>query len=108
MRQGIRIPENGYSETSIQFMDKVMEISGLGDKTFLPDGDYLTYFMFWFCYWRDRVAWRFATRLHAGRRIHAGWLCYSWQLCCSAVCSCVMQVICAHGRAGQREMEQIS
>lgn len=39
MRQGIRIPENGYSETSIQFMDKVMEISGLGDKTFLPDGE---------------------------------------------------------------------
>ncbi len=38
MSQGIRIPENGYSEQSIQFMDKVMEISGLGDKTFLPDG----------------------------------------------------------------------
>ncbi|EIE20572.1 very-long-chain 3-ketoacyl-CoA synthase, partial [Coccomyxa subellipsoidea C-169] len=30
--------KNGYSEQSIQFMDKVMEISGLGDKTFLPDG----------------------------------------------------------------------
>ena len=38
MSQGIRIPENGYSETSVAFMDKVMEISGLGDKTFLPDG----------------------------------------------------------------------
>lgn len=36
MRQGIRVPENGYSETSVAFMDKVMEISGLGDKTFLP------------------------------------------------------------------------
>lgn len=38
MSQGIRIPENGYSEQSIQFMEKVMEISGLGDRTFLPDG----------------------------------------------------------------------
>lgn len=38
MSQGIRIPENGYSEQSVQFMDKVMEISGLGDRTFLPDG----------------------------------------------------------------------
>ncbi|BDA50571.1 3-ketoacyl-CoA synthase 4 [Coccomyxa sp. Obi] len=37
MSEGIRIPENGYSEQSIQFMDKVMEISGLGDQTFLPD-----------------------------------------------------------------------
>ena len=42
MSQGIRIPENGYSETSIAFMDKVMEISGLGDKTFLPDGRQLS------------------------------------------------------------------
>ncbi len=38
MSEGIRIPENGYSDQSIQFMDKVMEISGLGDQTFLPDG----------------------------------------------------------------------
>lgn len=37
MSEGIRIPENGYSDQSIQFMDKVMEISGLGDQTFLPD-----------------------------------------------------------------------
>ena len=49
MRQGIRIPENGYSETSIQFMDKVMEISGLGDKTFLPDGQSC---LLWFRLWR--------------------------------------------------------
>ena len=39
MCDGIRLPHNGYSEQSIQFMDKVLEISGLGDETFLPDGE---------------------------------------------------------------------
>lgn len=37
MCDGIRLPHNEYSEQSIQFMDKVLEISGLGDETFLPE-----------------------------------------------------------------------
>lgn len=39
MKEGYRLPENNYSQQAIEFMDKVLEISGLGDKTFLPDGE---------------------------------------------------------------------
>ncbi len=39
MREGYRLPENNYSQQAIDFMDKVLEISGLGDYTFLPDGE---------------------------------------------------------------------
>jgi len=39
MAQGYRLPENNYSQQAIDFMDKVLEISGLGDDTFLPDGE---------------------------------------------------------------------
>ena len=38
MREGYRLPENNYSQQAIDFMDKVLEISGLGDYTFLSDG----------------------------------------------------------------------
>jgi hypothetical protein len=40
MKEGYRLPENNYSQQAIEFMDKVLEISGLGDKTFLPDGEH--------------------------------------------------------------------
>lgn len=39
MQEGYRLPENNYSQQAIDFMDKVLEISGLGDYTFLPDGE---------------------------------------------------------------------
>ena len=39
--EGYRLPENNYSQQAIDFMDKVLEISGLGDKTFLTDGNSL-------------------------------------------------------------------
>lgn len=39
MKIGYRLPENNYSQQAIDFMDKVLDISGLGNKTFLPDGE---------------------------------------------------------------------
>ena len=38
MKIGYRLPENGYGQQAIDFMDKVLDISGLGDATFLSDG----------------------------------------------------------------------
>ena len=38
MKIGYRLPENNYSQQAIDFMDKVLDISGLGDATFLSDG----------------------------------------------------------------------
>lgn len=35
---GCKLPENNCSPTLITFMEKVMEISGLGDRTYFHDG----------------------------------------------------------------------
>lgn len=35
---GCKLPENKCSPTLITFMEKVMEISGIGDRTYFPDG----------------------------------------------------------------------
>ena len=42
---GCKLPENNCSPTLITFMEKVMEISGLGDRTFFHDGTALYSFM---------------------------------------------------------------
>lgn len=36
---GARRPWNSFTQQSIDFMDKVLDISGLSDQTFLPDGE---------------------------------------------------------------------
>ena len=36
---GARRPWNSFTQPSIDFMDKVLDISGLSDQTFLPDGE---------------------------------------------------------------------
>lgn len=38
MMDGCKLPENNCSPTLITFMEKVMEISGLGDRTYFHDG----------------------------------------------------------------------
>ncbi len=38
---GARRPWNNFTQQSIDFMDKVLDISGLSDRTFLPDGERL-------------------------------------------------------------------
>ena len=35
---GCKLPENNCSPTLINFMEKVMEISGIGDRTYFHDG----------------------------------------------------------------------
>ena len=37
---GCKLPENNCSPTLINFMEKVMEISGIGDRTYFHDGAY--------------------------------------------------------------------
>ena len=38
---GCKLPENNCSPNLINFMEKVMEISGIGDRTYFHDGESL-------------------------------------------------------------------
>ena len=38
LMDGCKLPENNCSPTLITFMEKVLEISGLGDRTYFHDG----------------------------------------------------------------------
>ena len=38
---GCKLPENNCSPNLINFMEKVMEISGIGDRTYFHDGEHL-------------------------------------------------------------------
>ena len=38
LSEGMRLPANKLLPRTIEFMETVVKISGLGDRTFLPDG----------------------------------------------------------------------